>query len=192
MARRIPGFCLLLLVAQCAIADDAVEMTEDYEYFTVRPTSIGDLGPALLAAAKRQRLGGATIAETLSRHDWRLEMLSDSRECRVDGVQVTLEVTYRLPRVVSKDKDIRAEWDALYPRILQHEYRHKDIALEASHEIFAALSRLPAARDCDTLVENASAVVDRLHAKERRRQKQFDSQTNGDGIEGVIRFEVSE
>ncbi len=119
-------------------------------------------------------------------------MLADSRECRVDGVQVLLEVTFRLPRLVSNDRDVRAEWEAIFPRILQHEYRHKEIALEASREIYDALSRLPAARDCDALVEKASAVVDRLHAKERRRQKQFDNQEYGDGIEGVIRFEISE
>lgn len=192
MTRRLPVAVLLLLIAPGTIAAESVEVTEEYTYFTVLPTSVGDLGPALLAAAKRQDLGGATIAETLSRHDWRLEMLSDARECRVDGVQVTLEITYRLPKVVSNDDDVSARWDALYPRILQHEYQHKDIALEASRDIYAALSTLPAASDCDALVENASAVVDRLHANERRRQKQFDNRSNGDGIEGVIRFEVAD
>ncbi len=175
-----------------AAAADEVELTEDYTYFPVYPNSANDLGPALIEAAKRQKLGGATIAETESRHDWQIRMLEDSRGCRVERATVRLDVIYRLPKVVSKDADVRAEWDVLFPRILRHERQHKDIALDAAREILAALSRLPSARNCDALVENANTVAEQIHEEERERQAQFDRRTNGGEIEGVIRFEVSQ
>ncbi len=192
MTRRRLCVLSLLMMAQCAIASDDVELTEDYTYFSVYPESVDDLGPALMAAAKRLELGGATIAETESRHDWQIKMLEDSGGCRIERASVKLDVIYRLPKVVSDDADVRAEWDVLYPRILKHERHHKDIALDASRQILAALSALPAAEDCDALVENANTVAEQIHEQERIRQQQFDRRTNGGEIEGVIRFEVSQ
>ena len=182
----------LLLATSPAALSDSPGLTEDYLYFSVYPEDVNDLGPALLAAGTKNSLGPAAIAETLSRHDWSIDMSYTSSECRVVGARVDLEVTYRLPKVVSTDGDVEEAWEDLFPRILNHERQHKDIAYEISEQILAELTALPGARDCDRLVENAEAVVSRLHAVERRRQRAFDAETNGGETEGIIRFEVAQ
>lgn len=185
--------CLSWLVAIAPVAHaDEVRLTEEFDFFSVYPVSINDLGPALLAAGRQQALGPAAIAETLSRHNWSIDMTSDNRACSVTGASVTLEVIYRMPKVVSDDDDVMERWETLYPRILQHERQHKDIAYEISQEILASLNALRPAADCDALVETANAIVDRLHTEERRRQRAFDKRTIGGETEGVIRFEVYE
>ena len=190
-ARRIISIIVLCVAATAAVAED-VQLTEEFDFFSVYPDSVNDLGPALLAAGRKQALGPAAIAETLSRHNWSLDMTADNRACSVSGVSVTLEVIYRMPKVVSDDDDINARWETLYPRILKHERQHKDIAYEVSQEILAALNALRPATDCDALVETANAIVDRLHTEERRRQRAFDKRTIGGETEGIIRFEVYE
>ncbi|MEL6950499.1 MAG: DUF922 domain-containing protein [Pseudomonadota bacterium] len=182
----------LLLAASPAAHGDSPGLTEDYLYFSVFPEDVNDLGPALLAAGKENSLGPAAIAETLSRHDWSIDMSYTSSECRVVGTRVTLEVTYRLPKVVTTDDEVKEVWEDLFPRIVNHERQHKDIAYEVSEQILKELSSLRPARDCDRLVENAGDVVSRLHAVERRRQRAFDKRTIGGETEGIIRFEVYE
>ncbi|MEO0345707.1 MAG: DUF922 domain-containing protein [Pseudomonadota bacterium] len=183
---------ILLMAASPTVLSDSPGLTEDYLYFSVFPEDLNDLGPALLAAGTKNSLGPAAIAETLSRHDWSIDMSYTSSECRVVGARVTLEVTYRLPKIKTTDGDIKEAWEDLFPRILNHERQHKDIAYEISEQILVELSALPGARDCDQLVENAEAVVSRLHAIERRRQRAFDAETNGGETEGIIRFEVAQ
>ncbi|MEM1439653.1 MAG: DUF922 domain-containing protein [Pseudomonadota bacterium] len=182
----------LLLTASSAALSDSPGLTEDYLYFSVFPEDLNDLGPALLAAGTKNSLGPAAIAETLSRHDWSIDMSYTSSECRVVGARVTLEITYRLPRVETTNNDVKQAWDDLFPRILNHERQHKDIAYEISEQILKELSSLRPASDCDRLVENAGDVVSRLHAVERQRQRAFDERTIGSETEGIIRFEVYE
>lgn len=182
----------LLLANSPAALSDSPGLTEDYLYFSVFPEDLNDLGPALLAAGTKNSLGPAAIAETLSRHDWSIDMSYTSSECRVVSARVTLEVTYRLPKVKTTDDDIKEAWEDLFPRILNHERQHKDIAYEISEQILAELSSLRPARDCDRLIENAGDVVSRLHSIERRRQRAFDEETNGGETEGIIRFEITE
>lgn len=139
-----------------------LRLTEAIEHYDVEATNLADF-VAIMQARKADGDGdwpGRTTATLRVRY--RLVPADDG--CRIEGLDVALDVVVRLPRWEPADAvrpEIRDQWERMKTGIRTHEQGHRDIAVEAASRLVERLGAFAPTpvHDCD--------AVDRRILRER-------------------------
>lgn len=106
----------------------------------------------------------------------------------IDRVYTKVDVTFTMPRWADYPKanrDQQQKWDEYYALLMEHENRHKDIAIEGAREIENELLKLNGSNE-KYLKEAAKSRVRLIYKKVRVLQKQFDDETEHGVKDGVV------
>lgn len=148
---------------------------------------VGGTGQALVDAMDRNgpRQGFMTraIAQTTYTVDWRFEVRSTGKACRLTAADGTLNLTYVFPRVTSPmPASLAARWKRFFAGVRKHEHTHGRIA----RTMVAAASK--AARgvaydddpSCRRTRREAKRRIDAVYRTYEARQVAFDKREHGD------------
>jgi predicted secreted Zn-dependent protease len=106
----------------------------------------------------------------------------DGSVCKLTTSAVKVSVNYRLPSWQPSrpaEADMKAFWRREWAEILEHEGRHRDLAVETANQVQTALSALEPAPKCAELIERAKALAFRLIDEGEQRQRDFDARADG-------------
>ena len=162
---------------------------EIYEYYEVCGCSEKDLQCDLKQKSCTVSNGKKYDAVTRWKIAWDYDHNREARACHADSFRVNVEVTFRYPKWVPNG-DARPElvekWDAYLNNLIQHENRHRDIVVEAAHELSRAVAELPPAPSCAELDRSVNALSRARMAKLIDDQNAYDALTNHGRTEGAL------
>jgi predicted secreted Zn-dependent protease len=106
---------------------------------------------------------------------WSFRIGSTGGDCHVTSASTDLTVNMSLPRwnpPPNAARDLIERWNRFSTALRRHEDGHRDIAIDAAHELARRITGTPPAGDCEKLKQSvgrrADAVLDEYRAKERR------------------------
>lgn len=165
---------------------EQVEVFESYNYYSVDVYAKEDLISTLIDSSPIRRNGEGYLGETYTYYKWTIDWLSDSSSCWVNKAKVELYVNFTMPKLKASNPDVKSVWDEWYPKLLRHEYNHRDIALSTADKMLSSLSELAPANNCEYLVKNAGDIVSKYEAEEELLHDNYDIETNHGETEGLI------
>ena len=104
--------------------------------------------------------------------------------CLVTGVDVHVNVVYRIPKWTGKGSPaLRKAWAAFEAHLWRHEKRHRDIGLEYARRVESDIRKLSGdvRRECAGMVDQAKRLAKASSAWHDRKQQAFDATWFGDG-----------
>ena len=149
---------------------------------------VGGTGQALVDAMDRNgpRQGFMTraIAQTTYTVDWRFEVRSTGKACRLAAADGTLNLTYMFPRATSPmPASLAARWKRFFAGVRKHERTHGRIA-RAMVSAASKAARGVAFDDdpsCRRTRREAKRRIDAVYRTYEARQVAFDKREHGDG-----------
>ncbi|MDP3895294.1 MAG: DUF922 domain-containing protein [Mesorhizobium sp.] len=107
-------------------------------------------------------------------------------QCVVTRADVSLKVTYRIPKWTggkSASAATQKAWDAFLAHVWRHERRHAEIALEHARQLERGLLALrgDVRKDCKDMIAAAERLSKKTVESHHRKQDAFDASWFGDG-----------
>lgn len=172
----------------CTSAVRLSERTRFYDFFGTRSSDADqDLRARLLSvndhAGRLQRFAGQT--------DWSIEWQTCLKrlpeECRIAGIELTVNVGYTLPRWADRDwstREVVQRWDHYAQTLAEHERGHGQIALHVANLIEKELVGLGAA-SCSALDVETSTRISALMRQGEAMQNDYDRRTQHGVLQGA-------
>jgi predicted secreted Zn-dependent protease len=186
---------LLLGSSACCIASVRAEETQGPAiHDTIQYHDIeGDTAAALLAALKRvayAKPSGDTFAaaNTKWRLRWNVSVQPTKNGCALDAATTELDVEMNLPRwtpPAGARPGLVKSWDTFAAAVRKHEDGHREIAIDAVHEVDRRLQGVRSARSCDALRKNLSRVAESVVREYREKDNSYDVTTMHGRTQGV-------
>jgi len=120
--------------------------------------------------------------------DWSLELRTAGALCRVERAEVDLELTTTLPRwegSAGAPDRLARRWEAFREAVAGHEREHQRLAVETARTIADTLEGMNGV-GCAALRASADREARRLVSRFRRRNVEYDRETEGGRTEGVV------
>lgn len=116
---------------------------------------------------------------------WGYSAEQTSTTCKVATADLRARITFSFPNWdPPKDApaDLVSRWEQFLAQVLEHEQRHKEIAVSGAREIRAAFLHLGTFASCDALGKRAQKEAREILARTRQRQTNFDRrEAEGEG-----------
>lgn len=188
---RLAVACLLFgtggLPARAELEAPTIRDTIDYRDIS------GSTRSALIASLDRIAVGEPGeeryYANTHWELRWSFRIASTGGDCHVTSASTDLTVNMRLPRwnpPRNAPRDLIERWNRFSTALRKHEDGHRDIAIDAAHELASRITNTPPASDCEKLKlsvsRRADAVLDEYRGKERR----YDDTTGHGRTQGAV------
>lgn len=179
--RRLRGGCVFAAAGACGLLASASAAQEgwstiavDERFYALEDETLS----GVIATLNGMRLEGpgAPLSQGLTqwsiRPEWR--PVAAGGRCRVSDLDLNVRIVVTLPRWVRAERASptdRERWSRIETSIREHEYRHRDLTLEAAEALFSTLSSLQAS-GCSALrrafagaLSLAEARIDAGHAE---------------------------
>ena len=182
MNRRIlPTLLLLALTASPAGAGNEgpkilLDTMVREQFYDVRGSDADEIFRSIARRGLGNQPGLSASGLTESRTSFRVSASVGEDGCRLEEVELNVEITVTLPRhahVFSLDETTRTLWEAYAAQVEFHEYRHVEIEYRGIEEIEAAIASQmgeipgkgidPCSRAVRTVIEEASPRTRRRH-----------------------------
>lgn len=188
---RLAVACLLFgtggLPARAELDAPTIHDTIDYRDISGRTRA------ALIASLDRGAVGEPGderyYANTHWELRWSFRIASTGGDCHVTSASTDLTVNMSLPRwnpPANAARDLVERWNRFSTALRKHEDGHRDIAIDAAHELASRVTNTPPASDCRKLKQSVSrrakSVLDEYRGKERR----YDDATDHGRTQGAI------
>jgi predicted secreted Zn-dependent protease len=180
-----PAIYLLIIsvFACCGVVGAEPIVTENTVHYDVRALSVAELH------AQRQKLGPQQyFGNTQWRVHYDYRNGSDGRTCYVTSAQVTVGITYTMPRWANKLQAtgaLRDKWDKFYQRLQFHETGHKDIAVKNARLMEMGLLNLRAP-SCRSLDARCKEVCDAFLDQTKKESVEYDRKTDHGRSQGAF------
>lgn len=172
--------CLVVLILAPAVARAIDYAGPEYHYYDVS-------GSATEIAEEMHRKGkDGHFAYTDYRIDYRFRTMPSPKGCAVNWVEVKLQVTIRMPRLVEGGAEVRQRWSAFEPALRRHELGHEAIGVAAAREIDAALWSVRDQPTCSVADSLATRMANDVLASLKMRDESYDSKTDHGKAQGAI------
>ena len=145
-------------------------------YYNVPGTTVEEINEQI---AIRGPQNGHAIGTTETRMTPKVRTLRQDGECRIESVQVVLELKVTLPRWMEldrADRRTRTGFAALATHVEVHEQRHVEISQEYAVKIEEALLAMPPEKSCRVLITKARAKFREVFEQHNQAQRNFDIQ----------------
>jgi len=116
---------------------------------------------------------------------WRFWWSEKQGYCRMNRVEVDLEVTFTMPKITNVNIEVFEVWSAWYPNLENHENGHKAIGMEVARKIETGLRRLRS-RSCSDIEAKANEYGDNMIKRMREMHQMNDAKTNHGETEGAF------
>ena len=181
--RKIIIIILVLLFS--TVAESHPLVNTKYTYYAVAPTSLHDILSSLNSATPVWENGEPFHAYTDSFVQRGFRWKTKNGYCSIFNVNVTVDITFTLPKLGAGPSAVKNIWHNWYPNVLRHENNHKGHAIAIAKDIERGIASLPKEKNCDSLERNANTLGYRLLERLRQLDKSYDQRTNHGETEGA-------
>jgi len=176
----------IFLFLMCPLTVSAqTKITEDYQFYSVSPSTISFLLSSLNLKSPIRQNGhifhGNTEYQLRTRFWWKKE----NDQCHIANTQTLLKLKYTLPKLKTKQKKVLAVWAQWYPHLYTHEQGHGRLAKKAAENIDKQLLALDANKDCGLLKKKAQLIAKKSLSKLSHAFKEYDLKTNHGETQGA-------
>ena len=125
-----------------------VAVTEQYEYYYIAGQTETELRQQMAANGIKWDDGNTYDALTTWNVRWDYAYNCGSFGCIVDDFNASVAITFRYPSWQRNDaapEDLATKWDSYMKNLILHENGHRDMAVQQTEELAAAVAQLPPA-----------------------------------------------
>lgn len=154
---------------------------ERMTHYTVDATRPSDMREQMAARGPRTALGHPVTGITRSQLTARYLLWPAHGQCTIGDVQVEVDIELRLPRWTPEgtpSPEMTKRWHWLSEVLQEHEQGHRTNGLRAGEDLLQRLQVLPAESDCRRLERTALRVRREVMAELRRRDSEYDRDTD--------------
>jgi predicted secreted Zn-dependent protease len=172
----------LLLLGPAASAQeprDGLHVDAVVEYYDVPGGTFSEV----VAAMNQMRVQGpgAPLSQGLTRYHIRPEWVARASggSCRPGAVKVFVDIVVTLPRwdgVEDRPDDERARWGEIERAIRVHEYRHRDLTIDAADRLLSSIQSLET-RGCTALRQVVASTLSVADGRLREAHAELDRTT---------------
>ena len=193
IARYRPVLVAIVL-AIVAMPLGAIEREGPAIHDTVQYHDItGNTEAELLAALRRVSYADPSgdrfaAANTRWRLRWNLSVQPSKNGCRLLAATAELDVEMNLPRWNAPEDarpDLVKRWDRFAAAVRKHEDGHRDIAIDAVHDVADRLQNVTTGRDCASLRKSLGRVAESTVREYREKEDSYDVTTMHGRAQGV-------
>ncbi len=173
-------FILIILLCSLPLAAHAkYRVKETPKHQNIAQPNPHKLLPTIKRTMARYCKGTSahSVACAISKTDVKWKIIEKPKgKCRIKDVNLTLTVTYHLPRWQSysrQTQDIKVQWRQLKKDIFDHEKHHGAISKKHMKNAYNEIIKLKGS--CDNLTDQANAIFDKHNNKARQEHKNFDA-----------------
>ncbi|MEL7228840.1 MAG: DUF922 domain-containing protein [Pseudomonadota bacterium] len=186
MMERLAQFAGTMAITWLALAGmiatahaGSVKITEKTKFYTITGKTAQQFAISMSRRGPYSRAHRARSWATASRDlSYQLTNTKSAKNCRVKDVNVSLKITYQMPKPRSLrgvSKKHRTRWQRMYRLLDTHEKVHGRFYKEFARDLRRQLLRMKPAGSCRALDRKASKLVERLSEKDRLRNQRFDA-----------------
>ena len=169
--------------------DPALEIDERLEYYDIHATTRRGIKDGLRRALRAEDGADGSQARTRQTLTSRYELEPLATGCRLKGLEVKLDSVVRLPRWISPEEEppakLVAAWNDLLAALTVHEDGHRQLGLEAAHELVAKLRDIDEKQDCQLLDREARRALFQVTLQHSIRDRAYERRTRNGAAQGV-------
>lgn len=154
-----------------------VEVSQNFVYYPVNAESNSELSNAVLAASPIKTAGRIQLGHTDYSISWSFWPKKWNRQCRIDKTKTLLKIQHTMPKLVVSTAEVQNAWASWYPRLLERQYIHADIAKKTAEEIDAAILYMGSRTNCKILEQDANQLANEILAKGAAMSFAYDQKT---------------
>lgn len=162
-----------------------LNVVENYKRYSVHPTSKSQLLQAANQASTIRSNGEVFHGYTQWNISWNFRWQNAGNRCRMVKVNTKLVIEYTMPKLFSKDSEVKGVWNKWYPNLLKHEKRHGELAKQAAAKINTQLANIKSRANCTLLSSDANKLGNSILDELRKNNERYDKQTNHGQTEGT-------
>ena len=190
--RRCPGPLCFLFLFSCLLTSAShaePEVKTTYNFYEVFGASSFDLNRQLIKKSPVRHNGKVLQGDTQWKIDYYYECKDKDGYWYVDRVVTTVDIQFTLPKwgdYRRAHRDEQKKWDDYYRALLEHEYGHKDIAINAARAIEDRLLNMERLNDRAHHECRARKIAESILRECKELQKQYDVETDHGRNRGVL------
>jgi predicted secreted Zn-dependent protease len=161
---------------------------ERYTYYEISGKDVDDLRREMNLRGTVGEDGRVYSALTSWDINFAYDIARDGSGYRVKSATTNVDIEYRLPRVGTSwtDPGLNLVWGRYLERLQQHEFGHKNLAVQAASEINELLASLPAFPTADALAAEITKVTDEKFRVLKEKQVGYDDETRHGETQGAV------
>lgn len=161
---------------------------ERYTYYEISGKDVDDLRREMNQRGTVGEDGRVYSALTSWDINFAYDIAQDGSGYRVKSATTNVDIEYRLPRVGASctDPELNLVWARYSERLQQHEFGHKNLAIQAASEINELLASLPAFPTADALAAEITRVTDEKFRVLKEKQVGYDDETRHGETQGAV------
>jgi predicted secreted Zn-dependent protease len=166
-----------------------VAVTEQYEYYYITGNSETELRQQMAAQGIKWDDGKTYDALTTWNVKWDYGYNCGNAGCTVSDFNAAVAITFRYPswmRTEAAPQDLTLKWDAYMRNLIVHENGHRDMAVQQTEELAAAVAQLPPAPSRGELARQVEQLASAKMAKMNTDQREYDAITIHGTTQGAV------
>jgi predicted secreted Zn-dependent protease len=188
IASVLASFLLAAPVESPVIGEPSIHDT--IEYHDISGRTAAELSAALKRISYAEPDGDRYFAaNTRWRLGWNFQVESPPHgRCRLTSATASLDILMNLPRWQpprDASPPLVQRWQKFADAVRRHEDGHRDIAVEAAHELLDRISKTSPAPDCDKLKRSLGRVADATLREYRDKESSYDVTTLHGSAQGA-------
>jgi predicted secreted Zn-dependent protease len=158
-----------------------VELEKRIQYYDLDGTTLADLRDQLIHRRPKEKQSNMWVGLTETQFETRYQLSNDHVHCKINAVNVSLNIVVHLPRWRPKARVTQAlknRWSLFEQAIEWHESGHVDHAIWAANQLHQRISKLRAEASCAEMDIEASMARDEVIMSYQLKDDAYDAQTN--------------
>ena len=168
---------------------DSVIVGQKYEYYDVYGNTADQIRNQMNANGTRWDDGQTYDSVTSWNLKWTYDYSCSNHSCRAGSFKTMVDITFRFPKwIQSSDTspDLAQQWNTYMKNLVVHENGHRDMAVEAAHQLSRDALNLPPAASPEDLDREIQQMTATEMAKLNADEKEYDVTTVHGTTQGAV------
>jgi predicted secreted Zn-dependent protease len=166
-----------------------VAVTEQYEYYYITGSTETELRQQMATQGIKWDDGKTYDALTTWNVRWDYGYNCGNVGCTAADFNASVAITFRYPswqRTDTAPQDLAMKWDTYMKNLIVHEVGHRDMAVQQTEELAAAVAQLPPAPSRGELAQQIEALATTKMAKLNADEREYDAITIHGTTQGAV------
>jgi len=158
--RGLLTLCLALTLPFATARAAEPLVTEKVTSYSVEGASADELLQQMLELGPTDYIERRAYGMTHSLVGWTYRLLDEGTTCRLQNIEVSLELEYTLPKwepPASAPEELVSRWQVFMEMLLRHEHGHRDTAIQGAQVVQSTLEALPPEPSCQQMRRRADS-----------------------------------
>ena len=169
--------------------DFRTEITEEHEYYDVSGTTPEEIRHHMTKNGTKWDDGQTYDAVTTWDIRYRYDTTREGGGCYVTSAKTKIGIIFRYPRFTPQPEtpeSVLNRWNTYMNNLQLHEIGHRDLAVDAAHEISESLSAMGSFTTCREADKAVAAVAKEKLGRMKQSQKDYDATTRHGATQGAV------